>query len=82
MFTTENYTESIIEENLEEPEQGKILIKSNPSGANVLTSTFQKLGTTPLQLDQSVYLGKTLIVTSGNEPKRVAIINNLIEVRF
>lgn len=78
----DNFTEPIIEENLEEPEQGKILIKSNPSGANVLTSTFQNLGTTPLQLDQSVYLGKTLIVTNGNEPKRVAIINNLIEVMF
>src|SRR5690606_9504909 len=35
-------------EESEEPKQGKILIKSNPSGTNVLTSTFQKLGVTPL----------------------------------
>lgn len=62
-------------------ENGKILIKSNPPGANVLTSTFQKLGTTPLQLNQS-YMGKTLIVTNGYNPQRVAISKVLIEVDF
>lgn len=71
-----NPTQPIIEEESEQPEQGKILIKSNPSGANVLTSTFQKLGITPLELDQSMYLGKTLIVTNGNSPQRITITEN------
>lgn len=65
----------IIEEEIM-PKNGKILIKSNPSGANVLSSTFQKLGITPLELDQSMYLGKTLIVTNGNSPQRITITEN------
>lgn len=69
----------IIKQELEEPQQEKILIKSNPSGASVLTSAFVKLGVTPLELDQK-FLGKTLIVTNGINPKKVTIVNNLTEV--
>lgn len=52
---------------------GDFLINSVPNGANVLTSTFQKIGVTPLSLNLQNYLGKTLIVSLNNEIRRCII---------
>lgn len=73
-----NGTEKIV------PSNGKVLITSNRNAANVLTSTFQKLGTTPLQLDKHIYEGKTLLISNGTETKRITISENdsTIEVKF
>ena len=66
------------------PVNGKITITSNRDSANVLTSTFQKLGTTPLQLDKHIYDGKTLLISNGIETKRITISENdsIIEIKF
>jgi len=52
--------------------------------ANVLTSTFQKIGVTPLELDRNIYLGKTIVVSNGIDSKLIKLGANegLIEVRF
>lgn len=65
-------------------DSGNILVTSNPEGANVLTSTFQKIGLTPLKLNLQNYMGKTLIVSYKNETKKVTIQNttNIIKVNF
>jgi hypothetical protein len=52
--------------------------------ANVLTSTFQKIGTTPLELDRSIYMGKTIVVSNGIDTKLIKLGANegVIEVFF
>lgn len=62
---------------------GKFIINSNRD-ANVLTSTFQKLGITPLQLDKNIHEGKTLIISYGTEFKRIIIETNqnVYEINF
>ncbi|MDO4764172.1 MAG: hypothetical protein Q4A00_07305 [Flavobacteriaceae bacterium] len=57
------------------PHSGNILVTSQPEGANVLTSTFQKIGLTPLQLNKANYIGKTLIINYENNTKRVTVQN-------
>jgi len=52
--------------------------------ASVLTSTFQKLGSTPLELDKHTYEGKLILVSNGKETKRITLnsYQNLIEIKF
>ena len=52
--------------------------------ASVLTSTFQKLGLTPLELDKQTYEGKLILVSNGKETKRITLNShqNLIEIKF
>ena len=49
------------------------MITSTPSGANVLTALFKKLGSTPLTLDKNTYLGKTLLVSNGQSTQKITI---------
>jgi len=60
----------------------QLLLVSTPIGANVLTSTFKKLGNTPLTLDKNTYIGKTLLLSLGNIQKKITISDSdkLIEV--
>lgn len=60
----------------------QFLLVSTPIGANVLTSTFKKLGNTPLTLDKNTYIGKTLLLSLGNIQKKITISDSdkLIEV--
>lgn len=51
----------------------EIQIITNPIGAAVLTSTFQRIGTTPLKLAKEKYLDKTLIVSYGTQFKQISI---------
>lgn len=52
--------------------------------ATVLTSTFQRLGSTPLELDKQTYEGKLILVSNGKETKRIRLSShqNLIEIEF
>lgn len=52
--------------------------------ASVLTSTFQRLGSTPLELDKENYEGKLILVSNGKETKRITLNShqNLIEIKF
>ncbi|MGV8877567.1 MAG: hypothetical protein ACOH2A_00920 [Sphingobacteriaceae bacterium] len=62
----------------------KYKIITNNGSASVLTSTFQNLGITPLELDKNTYEGKMILISNGKETKRI-ILNpnqNLIEVNF
>lgn len=60
----------------------KIITKNGT--ASVLTSTFQKLGSTPLELDKQTYEGKLILVSNGKETKRITLNShqNLIEIKF
>jgi hypothetical protein len=62
----------------------KYRIITNNGSASVLTSTFQKLGTTPLELDKDTYEGKLILISNGKETKRITLNShqNLIEVEF
>lgn len=59
-------------------------IITNNGTASVLTSTFQRLGSTPLELDKQTYEGKVIIVSNGRESKRITLNShqNLIEIEF
>jgi hypothetical protein len=62
----------------------KYKIITNNGSATVLTSTFQKLGTTPLELDKDTYEGKLILISNGKETKRITLNShqNLIEIKF
>lgn len=62
----------------------KYKIITNNVSASVLTSTFQKLGTTPLELDKDTYQGKLILISNGKETKRITLNShqNLIEIKF
>lgn len=62
----------------------KYKIISNNGSASILTSTFQRLGSTPLELDKNTYEGKVIIVSNGRESKRITLNShqNLIEIEF
>ena len=62
----------------------KYKIITNNGTASVLTSTFQRLGSTPLELDKQTYEGKVIIVSNGRESKRITLNShqNLIEIEF
>jgi hypothetical protein len=62
----------------------KYKIITNFSSASVLTSTLQKLGTTPLELDKDTYEGKLILISNGKETKRITLNShqNIIEIKF
>jgi hypothetical protein len=62
----------------------KYKIITNNGSASVLTSTFQKLGTTPLELDKNTYEGKMILISNGKETKKITLNShqNLIEIKF
>lgn len=59
-------------------------ITTNNGSASVLTSTFQRLGSTPLELDKQTYEGKMILISNGKETKRITLNShqNLIEIKF
>ncbi len=63
---------------------GKVRIISNVGSAAVLSTTFQRIGTTPIDLDKNIYNGKTIIVSNGRETKQINVSQNenIIEVNF
>ncbi|TXD51685.1 MULTISPECIES: hypothetical protein [unclassified Polaribacter] len=52
--------------------------------ATVLTSSFEKIGNTPLKLDKKKYNGKTIIISNGLDIKQVLLNTSrgIIEVEF
>lgn len=62
----------------------KVRIVSLNSSAAIFSTTLQKIGDTPLELDANTYLGKTVLVTNGSETKRIVInsYDRIIEVKF
>jgi len=48
-------------------------IKCSNCEAVILNNFFQQIGVTPLQLEKSLYSGKTIIATNGKESKRIAL---------
>jgi hypothetical protein len=50
-----------------------VQIITNPPGAAVLTSTFQRLGTTPIKIDLNIFTNKTLIVSYRTQTKQIEI---------
>ena len=62
----------------------QIEIITNPIGAVVLTSSFQRIGLTPLKIEKSQYLDKTLILSYGTQIKQVTIQQNIsvVDIAF
>jgi hypothetical protein len=62
----------------------KYKIITNNCSASVLTSTFQKLGTTPIELDKDTFEGKLILISNGKETQRITLNSdqNLIEIKF
>lgn len=62
----------------------EIQIITNPNGAAVLSSTFQRIGTTPLIIDKEKHLNKTLIISYGTQIKQVEILQHttVIDLTF
>lgn len=62
----------------------KYKIITNNGSASVLTSTFQRLGSTPLELDKNLYENKVILISNGKETKRITLNShqNLIEINF
>ena len=52
-----------------------IQIITEPTGAEVLSSLFQKIGNTPLEIDKEKYINKTLIISYGTQTKQVQILD-------
>ena len=63
---------------------GKFKIVTMGGNASVLTSTFQYLGSTPLELDKELYKGKLILISNGRDTKRISLDPNqsLIEIKF
>jgi hypothetical protein len=61
----------------------KYLIKTTNGDATVLTSTFQRLGSTPLELDKNAYNGKVILISNGKETKQIRLDNvSIIFISF
>jgi len=62
----------------------KYKIITNNGSATVLTSTFVKLGSTPLELDKNIYEGKIILISNGKDTKRITLNShqNLIHIQF
>jgi hypothetical protein len=74
-------TSQTIENNVS---SNKFKIITINGSASVLTSTFQRIGSTPLELDKQTYEGKLILVSNGKETKRITLIahQNIIEIKF
>jgi len=86
LFDSANY-EQPIERELEfltNNNNTEIQIITNPNGAAVLTSTFQRIGSTPLIIDKEKYINKTLIISYGTQIKQVEILQHttVIDLTF
>ena len=79
-----NYDVSDITKQQNDSNFDKITIISNKVGSIVLTSSFKKLGTTPLQIDRNNFIGKTLLISYASETKKIDISDsdNIIKVWF
>jgi hypothetical protein len=64
--------------------KNKYKIITNNGSAYVLTSTFQKLGTTPLELDIDTYEGRLILISNGKETKKITLNSHqqLIDIKF
>ncbi len=61
-----------------------VRIVSLNDSASIFSTTLQKIGDTPFDLDKNSHLGKTVLVTNGKETKRIVInsFDRIIEVKF
>jgi hypothetical protein len=59
-------------------------IITTPSGAAVLSSSFEKIGITPLRINKDQYLGKNIIISYGTKFKQILIeqSTNIVDVYF
>jgi hypothetical protein len=75
---------SSVEKKKEETYNNKFKIITHNCTASVLTSTFQFLGSTPLELDKNIYNGKVILISNGKDTKRITLnsFKNLIEIEF
>jgi hypothetical protein len=61
----------------------KYKIITTNGAASVLTSTFQKLGSTPLELDKKSYEGKIILISNGRDTKQITLNDiNIVEINF
>lgn len=49
----------------------KLISKGSP--LNILTSTFQNLGATPIELEKAIFKGKTIIVSNGSQVNQLLL---------
>jgi len=61
---------------------GNYKIQSNIENVTVLTSSFKKLGITPLELEKNEFEGKTILITNGIETKRITLNSQQIELNI
>jgi hypothetical protein len=73
LFDTSNLKSFLEVETISNSSTSDLLIVSNPSGAAVLTSTFYRLGFTPLKVNREENVDKTLIIAYGIQLERVVI---------
>ncbi|MBK7763307.1 MAG: hypothetical protein IPI46_08020 [Bacteroidetes bacterium] len=59
-----------------------IHINTNPHGAWVINSNFERLGKTPLTLNKNTYKGEVLIIAFGTQVKKIPIDENCKEVNL
>ncbi len=59
----------------------KYRITANNGSYSVLTSTLQKLGSTPLELNKSEYEGKLILVSNGKDTKRLTLNSHQSEIQ-
>ncbi len=80
----ENSKHLSVAQNLKTYNTPKFQITTNCISAFVLSSSFTKLGSTPLELDKNTYEGKVILVSNGKETKRIMLYANLslVEVKF
>lgn len=78
-----NFQNQKTESNINVPD-GKFRVISNAGCLPILSTSFQKIGYTPIDLDKDQYTGKTLIVSNGKETKQVKLMSqhNLYEINF
>jgi len=82
---SQNYPADSTGENASKTISGECYkIISNNGSAAVLSSSFQKLGMTPIQLEKNIYTGKTILISNGKETIRITLrsTQNLVEVIF
>jgi hypothetical protein len=61
----------------------KYKIITTEGSASVLTSTFQYLGSTPLELDKQIYKGKLILISNGRDTKQITLNDiNIVEINF
>ena len=90
MTINEHYNSSDEIQNTPLPKENRIKDPSNfrieclSGAASVLSSTFEKIGETPLVLNKEIYEGKTIIVSDGKEINQIKLTKNqaVYEISF